>query len=97
MKLVNLYILFKASNGEIIIHGGGNIDDAQVTPDIAVLNTETFEWTAPIISSNIGKVPSLKDHTADLVGNYMIVAFGKRLFIFTIKKRNFTSLINQKL
>ena len=77
--------LFEASNGKIIIHGGSKRvvghDNAQVTPDIAVLNTETFEWTAPIVSSNIGKVPSLTTHTADLVGNYMIVAFGNHHFI----------------
>ena len=83
--------MFKASNGKIIIHGGGAIDDAQVTPDMAVLNTETFEWTIPLVSSNIGKVPSLTAHSADLVGNYMIVAFGKHIFIFTIK--NMTILI----
>ena len=59
---------------------GGNDLLAQVTPDIAVLNIETFEWSIPSISSNIGIVPSLKSHTANLVGNYMIVAFGKQIF-----------------
>ena len=76
--------LFKASNGEIIIHGGEGVGNAQVIPDIAVLNIETFEWSIPLVSSNIGKVPSLVYHTADLVGNYAIAAFGKHLFIFTI-------------
>ena len=51
---------------------------AQVTPDVAVLNTETepLEWTAPLVSSNVGQVPSLTAHTANLVDSYMIEAFG---------------------
>ena len=57
----------------------------QVAPDLAVLNTETFEWTAPSVSSNIGKVPSLGVHTANIVGNYMIVAFGKCLNFYINK------------
>ena len=47
---------------------------------MAILNTQVnpFEWTVPSISSNIGDVvPSLKGHTANLIDNYMIVAFGK--------------------
>ena len=78
---------FKAPNGKIIIHGGsknvaGIASYTQVTPDIAVLNTETepFEWTAPLVSSNVGKVPSLTVHTANLVDNYMIVAFGNTIY-----------------
>ena len=38
--------------------------------------TEPFEWTAPLVSSNV-VAPSLTTHTADLVENYMIAAFGK--------------------
>ncbi len=51
--------------------------NTQVVPDIAVLDTSTglFEWSVPQISSGI-EVPSLTYHTADLVENYMIVAFG---------------------
>ena len=62
----------------IIMYGGASNGYTQVTPDIAVLNTETepFEWTAPLVSSNV-EVPKLVYHTADLVENYMIVAFGK--------------------
>jgi hypothetical protein len=50
---------------------------------LAVLNTniKPFEWTAPKVSSDVKQVPSLSYHTADLVGNYMIVAFGKYFFI----------------
>jgi len=45
---------------------------------LAVLNTRTtpFEWTVPQVSSNVGEIPSLNSHTANLVENYMIVAFG---------------------
>ena len=35
-----------------------------------------YEFTVPNVSTNIGTVPSLKDHSANLYGNYMIVAFG---------------------
>ena len=53
---------------------------AKVQPDVAILNTQVnpFEWTVPNISSNIDdKIPSLCGHTANLIDNYMIVAFGK--------------------
>ncbi|GES73686.1 hypothetical protein GLOIN_2v1876170 [Rhizophagus clarus] len=71
-----------APNNKIIVFGGSKIANeifsAKVSPDIIVLNTETepFEWTTPTITSSIGTFPSLKGHTANLVGNYMIVAFG---------------------
>jgi len=51
-----------------------------VVPDLAVLNTQKtpFEWSAPQVTSNIAEeVPSLVSHSANLVGNFMIVAFGK--------------------
>jgi hypothetical protein len=79
---------FKAPNGKIIIHGGSKLPggnrNVKVTPDIAVLNTETepFEWTVPSVLSNVGEVPSLAAHTANLVGNYMIAAFGKQNLLF---------------
>src|ERR1043165_1664137 len=77
-------ILYKAPEGRIIIYGGGKklitIEAyfTKVTPDLVVLNTQTtpFEWTIPKVSSNIGEIPSLTGHTANLVDNYMIVAFG---------------------
>ena len=81
--LNHVLILFqlKAPNGKIIVYGGTTSSNIP-TPPIqvtAVLNTETepFEWTAPLVSSNVGKVPSLTSHTANLVDNYMIVTFGK--------------------
>jgi hypothetical protein len=50
---------------------------------LAVLNTniKPFEWTVPSVSSEVKQVPSLAYHTANLVGDYMIVAFGKYFFI----------------
>ncbi|CAI2175633.1 6995_t:CDS:2 [Funneliformis geosporum] len=71
-----------APDGKIIIYGGSKqfveIVNARAVPDIAVLDTrkEPFEWDEPKVTSNIGSVPSLTAHTADLVGYYMIVAFG---------------------
>ncbi|CAB4495712.1 hypothetical protein RhiirA1_530100 [Rhizophagus irregularis] len=71
-----------APNTKIIVFGGSKIANGifnvRVSPDVAVLNTETepFEWTIPKVTSSIGIFPSLKGHTANLVGNYMIVAFG---------------------
>jgi hypothetical protein len=46
---------------------------------VLVLDTkkDLFEITAPNVSTNIGKFPTLTAHTANLYGNYMIVAFGK--------------------
>ncbi|RIA79423.1 hypothetical protein C1645_80398 [Glomus cerebriforme] len=71
-----------APDGKIIVYGG--LTDAlgeeymKVAPDLAVLNTNTFpfEWTVPQVSSIVGTIPSLACHSADLVGNHMIVAFG---------------------
>ncbi|PKY38191.1 galactose oxidase [Rhizophagus irregularis] len=73
-------IFCKAPDGKVIVYGGvksvGEIRQ-QVVPDLAVLNTniKPFEWTVPSVSSGV-KVPSLAYHTANLVGDYMIVAFG---------------------
>ena len=80
------YDLCKASDGKIIVYGGGKLfgklKNVKVTPDLAVLNLQKtpFEWTAPKVSSNLGEIPLLVTHTANLVGNYMIVAFGKYSF-----------------
>ena len=64
-------------------------NDVQVVPNLAILNTEieAFEWYDPQPSANVGTYPSLAYHTANLLGNYMIVAFGKYFyFIFTWNK-----------
>ena len=47
-----------------------------------ILRTVIETFTVPPVTSNIGKVPpSLTYHTANLVDNYMIIAFGKYIFI----------------
>ena len=48
------------------------------SPDVIVLDTQKnpYEFTVPKISTNIGSFPSLTLHSANLYGNYMIVAFG---------------------
>jgi hypothetical protein len=83
----NLYICiyFLAPDGKIIVYGG--LTDAlgqesmKVAPDLAVLDTNTFpfEWSVPQVTSNVGIIPSLACHSADIVGDYMIVAFGMLL------------------
>ncbi|GBC05234.1 hypothetical protein RclHR1_06110008 [Rhizophagus clarus] len=64
----------------IIVYGGrkSKVGFAKVEPPLIVLNTRKtpFEWTAPLVSTNVDYVLSTSGHTADLVGNYMIVAFG---------------------
>ncbi|RIA96169.1 hypothetical protein C1645_733472 [Glomus cerebriforme] len=86
----------------IIIYGGRNLA-GKAEPSIAVLNTREnpFEWIVPTISSNVGRVIPTSGHTANLIGNYMIVVFGNitelyspdkvynsRMYIMDI--RNFT-------
>ncbi|GBC05233.1 hypothetical protein RclHR1_06110007 [Rhizophagus clarus] len=64
----------------IIVYGGrkSKVGFGKVEPAVIVLNTRKtpFEWTAPIISTNVGHVQATSGHTANLVGNYMVVAFG---------------------
>ncbi|CAI2179923.1 12940_t:CDS:2 [Funneliformis geosporum] len=65
-----------ASDDEIIIYGGSNGgENIQVIPNLFVLNmkTEQFELMVPPVYGQFP--PSLTYHTADLVGNYMVVAF----------------------
>ena len=76
-----MYVSYhKVPEERIIIYGGGKIKNIsyieKVTPNLAILNTQTFEWTIPKVSSNVGEIPLLSSHTANLVGSYMIVAFG---------------------
>ncbi|CAI2189311.1 20090_t:CDS:2, partial [Funneliformis geosporum] len=79
-----LHTAVLASEDKIIIYGGSTFvkgiaaRNLQAVPDLLVLNMEAeqFELTVPQVNLNVGQVPSLTAHTADLVGNYMIVAFG---------------------
>ncbi|CAG8836742.1 17488_t:CDS:2, partial [Gigaspora margarita] len=63
-------------DGNIIIFGGAS-DTAQVYPDLAVLNTNTWIWSVPNIST-VNAPPSLVRHTANLYNIYMIIAFGRK-------------------
>ena len=51
-----------------------------------VLDTQKnpYEFTVPIVSTNVGTVPSLKTHSANLFGNYMIIAFGNNYSTYNI-------------
>jgi len=71
-----------APNGQIVIYGGShqtvNFINVKSSPDLIVLDTQKtpYEFTVPNVSTNIGTYPSLVAHSANLFGNYMIVAFG---------------------
>ncbi|KAF0531617.1 galactose oxidase [Gigaspora margarita] len=65
-------------DGNIIIFGGAN-GAAQVYPDLAVLNTNTWIWSVPS-NSTVNAPPSLAFHTANLYKIYMIIAFGGKTF-----------------
>ncbi|CAB4491724.1 unnamed protein product [Rhizophagus irregularis] len=65
--------------GEIIIFGGVYAPTLVASqPQIAVLDTSVnpFRWSIPIVNSKEMNPPPLIFHTANLVENYMIVAFG---------------------
>ncbi|CAI2166170.1 3826_t:CDS:2 [Funneliformis geosporum] len=80
------------SDEKIIIYGGKKGESSKsikVIPDLVILNIQTtpFEWIIPQISTNIGKVPSLSSHSANLVENYMIIAFGQLTFPNGLEER----------
>ncbi|PKY38729.1 hypothetical protein RhiirA4_516554 [Rhizophagus irregularis] len=55
----------------IIVFGGDNTDNKM----LYVLDTTTFNWYEPYVT---GKGPTMKrfDHTANVIGRYMVIAFG---------------------
>ena len=66
-------------DGRIIIFGGAKgSNDTTPAQSLAVLDTSTtvYSWTTPQPPSSQNSPPPLMLHTADLCGNYMIVAFG---------------------
>ncbi|POG61961.1 hypothetical protein GLOIN_2v1785948 [Rhizophagus irregularis DAOM 181602=DAOM 197198] len=77
-NMANNFVKEKAQDGLIIIYGGMNNINLGPSPDqILVLDTKVdpFTWSTP----NIDPAPSSTPyggHTATLVGNYMIIAFG---------------------
>jgi len=73
--------LFLASDGRVIVFGGMTFSTLAL-PELAILDTSKipYEWSTPIVENPIG---SFSDHTAVMINNYMIFAFGKyNLFIF---------------
>ncbi|CAJ0845082.1 6944_t:CDS:2 [Entrophospora sp. SA101] len=71
-----------APDGKVIIYGGANMSDAMSRPAMVLLdtNSSSYSWSIPKIPPN--SPPPLMRHSANLVGNYMIVAFGS-LSLFT--------------
>ncbi|CAG8736826.1 13311_t:CDS:2, partial [Funneliformis mosseae] len=63
------------SDGRVIIYGGSSDTFRMVMPVLAVLKTESFEWSVPVQMFGPDLPPPLTRHTADLYMNYMIVAF----------------------
>ncbi|RIB26670.1 hypothetical protein C2G38_2138208 [Gigaspora rosea] len=64
-------------DGHIIIYGGGIRDSTDQSQVLASLDTTVnpYKWSIkPMIGSNLP--PSLKYHSSDIVGNFMILAFG---------------------
>jgi hypothetical protein len=66
---------------QVIVYGGiGNISDIIKSEDsLYTLNINTFEWSIPKVSGNIPN--SRYMHKANVIGNYMVVTFGKYIII----------------
>ncbi|CAG8481770.1 8245_t:CDS:2 [Acaulospora morrowiae] len=70
------FSLSPTQDGRLILYGGiNNVNTNPISPDIAVLDTTSnpFRWSTPEVLSPI---PSRYSHTANVVGNNLIVAFG---------------------
>ncbi|CAG8783602.1 44731_t:CDS:2, partial [Gigaspora margarita] len=69
-------ILFAVQNGNIILYGGsiGSNLGSQALPDLAVLDTNIWEWSIPSISQ-LNASPPLTFHSAVLYKFYMIISF----------------------
>ncbi|RIB19037.1 hypothetical protein C2G38_1301397 [Gigaspora rosea] len=65
-----------ASDGRIIVFGGYDHNFSPANPELAVLDSSTspFQWSLPNVSNPIS--PALAYHSATLIGDLMIVAFG---------------------
>ncbi|CAG8812055.1 32953_t:CDS:2, partial [Gigaspora margarita] len=77
--------------GNIIIFGGAQTS-AQVYPDLAVLNTNTWIWSVPS-NSTVNVPPSLNFHTANLYNIYMIIAFDRKTGQVVVKPYNYSNNI----
>ncbi|RHZ45764.1 hypothetical protein Glove_655g3 [Diversispora epigaea] len=66
-------------DGYIIIFGGCTYapgsDFSSVSPKLASLNTDTFEWSIPS-DSDMNSLPSIYGHAANLYNDFMIITFG---------------------
>ena len=67
----------KAPDGKIIIYGG-TYSGVMAAPAMVLLDTniKPYSWTIPNVHS-VDSPPPLAARTANLVENYMIIAFGK--------------------
>ncbi|KAG9286318.1 hypothetical protein G9A89_014305 [Geosiphon pyriformis] len=63
------------TDGRIILYGGINFNSTQPNSDVYILNTATspYEWSQPKIENG---VTPRAFHTATMVKNFMVVAFG---------------------
>ena len=69
-------------DGKIIVYGGAKgTNTITATPSLAVLDTSTsiYTWSIPTAQQQ-NSPPPLILHTADLYGDYMIIAFGQLKF-----------------
>ena len=69
----------KAPDGKIIIYGG-TYSGVMAAPAMVLLDTNVspYSWTVPNnLSAN--SPPPLLAHTANIVENYMIIAFGNHI------------------
>ncbi|KAJ2719945.1 hypothetical protein GGI07_004910 [Coemansia sp. Benny D115] len=58
----------------IVVHGGANQNLTKAMADVAVLDTDTWSWSAP----SIPDAPAARyAHTACQAGPYMLLAFGR--------------------
>ncbi|KAJ1889216.1 hypothetical protein LPJ66_008155 [Kickxella alabastrina] len=58
----------------IAVHGGATIDFGKALGDVAVLDTDTWVWSAP----NVSGAPAARfGHAASQAGPYMIMTFGR--------------------
>ena len=88
LVIIYFNILIGSDNRRVIIFGGTSY--LPIDEFLYVLDTSTLEWYIPKVSGNI---PSGRAyHTANVIGKYMVVAFGKyiisrmnRLLFFFLK------------
>ncbi|KAJ2492494.1 hypothetical protein IWW37_001399 [Coemansia sp. RSA 2050] len=61
------------NDSKIVIHGGVSADFGSALGDIAVLDTDTWTWSAP----KVGNAPAARyAHAAAQAGPYMLITFG---------------------